>query len=126
MYRTLLTIALISMVCGIASAKSHGSHRPGPGHNPATRLIEVLDLSPAQSEQVEAIFAAAREQHDATNKLQREDHCAIRASVDAQLMEVFSEEQQAEFEKLRQEHRRHRPGPSGSRNAPPGAPSGDC
>ncbi len=126
MYRTLLTMALISMVCGTVSAKSHGSHRPMPGHNPATRLIEELNLSPEQSVEVEAIFATAREQHDASNKLQREEHCAIRAAVDAQLMEVFTTSQQTQFEELKQHRGRHRPGSPGRGKGRRGPPPGDC
>ena len=129
MYRTLLTIALISMACGIASAQPHGSHRPdsgGPGHNPAARLIEELDLSQEQSTQVEAIFAAAREQHDAANKLQREEHCTIRAAVDTQLMEVFTAAQQTQFEELKQYRGRHRPDSPGRRKGHRGPPLEDC
>ena len=128
MKRILLTAILMTMLMGVAQAQPRGSHGPGPGHNPVERLTAELNLSEDQAAQVEAIFAQAQVEREALKDSQQEDHCVIRAAVDAQLMEVFTVDQAVLFEELSQQRPPRRRGPPGSQNSSgdQGPPPDDC
>ena len=64
---------------------------------------QALQLDESQSQQLEAIMSDAREQHESLAREDHEAHCAIKAGVDLQIVELLNAEQLTSFEEMRSE-----------------------
>ena len=98
MKKTILIISSLILAAGVAHAKP-----PRGGHDPAARLSEQLSLNADQTAQIEAIVSESRAMHEKQRGQSQETFCAIRAEAEAQMMEVFTEEQQIQFAQLKQD-----------------------
>ncbi len=97
MKNTILIISSLILAAGIAHAKP-----PRGGHDPAARLSEQLSLNADQTAQIEVIVSESRAMHEEQRGRSQETFCAIRAEAEAQMMDVFNEDQQIQFVQLRQ------------------------
>jgi Spy/CpxP family protein refolding chaperone len=102
MHRTLLSAVALGLACQLALADSTtGPHRRGP---PVDEIATKLGLNDYQSAEMTRILEAAHARMEAERR-------ASMAQVDAELANVLTAEQLAEFKKLMQERRRDRRGP---------------
>lgn len=113
MKRVILIGAALLMVAGVALAghqkQGHGPHGPGfASERHAEHVIESLNLSGAQADQVRELFAT---QHEAAKAMRQEIRaqihatmCAMHADTKEQLGGILNEEQMAELNVLHEEH----------------------
>jgi len=93
MKTTRLHKAIAAVVLAALIAPASVVARPGKGPD-IDRIAEQLGLSTEQRSQVETIF-----------KEQREKHAALRDETHARLEQVLTEEQQVQFEQMRNARR---------------------
>lgn len=102
MRRTLLSAVALGLACQLALADPPaGPPRSGP---PIDEIATRLGLNDYQKTEMKRIFDEAHARMEAERK-------ASMAQVDAELANVLTAEQLAEFKKLMQERRRDRHGP---------------
>jgi Spy/CpxP family protein refolding chaperone len=102
MRKTLLSAVALGLACQLALAdRPAGPPRGGP---PVDQIATQLGLNDYQKAEMERIFGEAHARMEAERK-------ASMAQVDAELANVLTAEQIAEFKKLMQERRRDRRGP---------------
>jgi Spy/CpxP family protein refolding chaperone len=102
MRKILVSAVALGLATQLAFADATGKpHRGGP---PIDEIATQLGLDEYQKTDMKRIFEAARARMEAERK-------ASMAQVDAELANVLTAEQLAEFQKLRQEKRRDRRGP---------------
>ena len=120
MIRTLFAL-MLTLNALVASAEP-GSDRPPPGPPPFAELATALALTEAQLAPVQAIFEVQHQQMLALDATIREQHEQIRAATQASLAAILT---QTQMQKLQEFNASHRPppphdgGPHGRRPPPP-------
>ena len=120
MIRTLFAL-LLTLNALVASAEP-GGDRPPPGPPPFIEIANALALTEAQVAPVKAIFEVQHQQMQALDASIREQHEQIRAATRANLAAILT---QTQMQKLHEFNASHRPppphdgGPHGRRPPPP-------
>jgi Spy/CpxP family protein refolding chaperone len=113
MKKTVLAIALIFLTAASLQAQTGPGRDQGGMHgkkhrgDPMTHLVEALDLSDDQAQEVAVILEDSRAQHRAIQESVRDEHCAVRDNTHNELAAVLTEEQLADFENLQNQRKYH-------------------
>ncbi len=94
-------------------AQHHNPHHQAPSaeqmaQRMTERMTEELKLSPEQSKQLYELNYSRIQQHQAEKKAQFEKMQAARANADAQMQQILTPEQYAEWQRIKSERKEHR------------------
>ena len=96
---------------GHAGKTGHSPDSAGPGHHqppPVRHLTEALSLSEEQVAAVQSIFESRRDVITAQRESRHQEHCDMKAGIDAEIEDVLTDEQRVLWLNLKTEGPAHR------------------